>query len=203
MVKSTAFQTPLARLAFSGLCQWAPTAQVCQCGYRQDAKGRAAHSVRDRLTALLAKRVRTANIQLGTARERSDRTRNGQLRLCRSTSRRNFARCSKWAHLHFSSASAALKPCKCALARSTAKPLSHTWKVASRNGVVRDRMALFYNDFEEFVFPNGLFDCKGCLRGTDACENKIGWAWCYLCPSSIQGLTCHQFCGATKAKRGG
>lgn len=84
-----------------------------------------------------------------------------------------------------------------ALARSTAKPLSHTWTVASRNGVVRDRMALFYNDFEEFVFPNGLFDCKGCLRGTDACENKIGWAWCYLCPSSIQGLTCHQFCGAT------
>lgn len=83
------------------------------------------------------------------------------------------------------------------LARSTAKPLSHTWKVAYRNGVVRDRMALFYNDFEEFVFPNGLFDCKGCLRGTDACENKIGWAWCYLCPSSIQGLTCHQFCGAT------
>ena len=109
----------------------------------------------------------------------------------------HLARCSKWAHLHFSSASAAQKPCKCALARSTAKPLSHTWKVASRNGVVRDRMALFYNDFEEFVFPNGLFDCKGCLRGTDACENKIGWAWCYLCPSSIQGLTCHQFCGAT------
>ena len=31
--------------------------------------------------------MRTANIQLGTARERSDRTRNGQLRLCRSTSR--------------------------------------------------------------------------------------------------------------------
>ena len=29
----------------------------------------------------------TANLQLGTARERSDRTRNGQLRLCRSTSR--------------------------------------------------------------------------------------------------------------------
>ena len=55
--------------------------------YRKDAKGGAAHSVRDRLTAPLAKRMRTANIQLGTARERSDRTRNGQLRLCRSTSR--------------------------------------------------------------------------------------------------------------------
>ena len=39
-------------------------------------------------------RMRTANIQLGTARERSDRTRNGQLRLCRSTSRRSLARCS-------------------------------------------------------------------------------------------------------------
>ena len=55
--------------------------------YRKDAKGGAAHSVRDRLTAPLATRMRTANIQLGTARERRDRTRNGQLRLCRSTSR--------------------------------------------------------------------------------------------------------------------
>ena len=59
--------------------------------YRKDAKGGTAHSVRDRLTAPLAKRMRTANIQLGTARERSDRTRNGQLRLCRSTRRTSTA----------------------------------------------------------------------------------------------------------------
>ena len=71
--------TPIGRMRKGGCAAGLPGF------YREDAKERAAKSVRDRFTALLRSGLSTASVAF--------------------TSRRSRARCSKWAHFHFSSAS--------------------------------------------------------------------------------------------------